>query len=254
MQPGTQPNYPGYPGIGEIPPITTTQPQQKAVAIEDESCLPWELPDARGATVSAIQLSVPGKARSQYEKACSAFKKLKLPEAELHARDAIEKYSNYSAAWVMLGQALQGQNKMEEAHQACSQPIHADPTYLPPYLCLAGLLNVEKKWSDLVTWSDRFLGMNLTGDMYAHYFRGLAQFHLQDFPEAQKSFLKAIEIDSAHHQPAFNFLLAQVYAAQGDVTDATLQVQQYLKFSNNRQDKDAAKEYLSQLQAQQNAK
>jgi hypothetical protein len=38
------------------------------------------------------------------------------------------------------------------------------------------------------------------------------------------------------------------------VTDATLQVQQYLKFSNNRQDKDAAKEYLSQLQAQQNAK
>jgi tetratricopeptide (TPR) repeat protein len=250
MEPGMQPNYPA---IDEMPPVTTTQPQQKQVAIEDESCLPWELPDARGATVSAIQLAVPGNARSQYEKACSAFKKLKLSEAEQHARDAIEKYSKYSAAWVMLGQALQGQNKMEEAHEACSQPIHADPTYLPPYLCLAGLLNVEKKWSDLVTWSDRFSGMNLTGDMYAYYYRGLAQFHLQDFPAAQKSFLKAIEIDSAHNQPAFNFLLAQDYVAQGDLADATLQMQQYLKFAKTRQEKEAGKEFLAHLQSQQSA-
>jgi tetratricopeptide (TPR) repeat protein len=243
IMPGSGPEM--EPGV-IIP--ATMQPLPKPTVPEDESCLPWDLPNVRGATVSAVSLGVPGKARSQYEKACSAFKKLKMPEAEQHARDAIQKYSNYSAAWVMLGQALQGENKMDEAHEACSQPIHADPTYLPPYLCLAGLLNVEKKWSDLLTWSDRFLGININGDLYANYYRGLAQFHLHDFPEAQKSILKAIAIDTDHHQPGLNFLMAQIYGQQGDVVEATVQVQQFVKFSKNRQDQDSAREYLSELQ------
>jgi tetratricopeptide (TPR) repeat protein len=248
MQPGTQPDT----GYGVIVP--TTEPFPKPVVVEDESCLPWDLPDVRGATVSAIRLGVPSKARNEYEKACGAFKKKKLSEAELHVRDAIQKYPKYPAAWVMLGQVLQDEQKMPEAHDACSQPISVDPTYLPPYLCLAGLLDLEKKWDDLLTWSDRFLGMNQSGDMYANYYRGLALFHLQNLPEAQKSVLKAIAIDSQHHQPALSFLLAQIYGQEGDVVDATLQIKQFLKFTHSRQDKDAASEYLSELQSQQNSK
>jgi tetratricopeptide (TPR) repeat protein len=232
----------------------TTQPLPRPVVAEDESCLPWALPDVRGATVSAIRLGVPSKARSQYEKACSAFKKKKLTEAEQHARDAIQEYSKYPAAWVMLGEVLQDEQKMDEAHDACSKPLSVDPTYLPPYLCLAGLLNREENWDDLLTWSDRIAGMNPTADMYAHYYRGLALFHLHNLPEAQKSVLQAITNDNEHHQPGFNFLLAHIYGEQGDLVDATLQIQQFLKFSNSRQDKDSAKVYLSELQSQRNAK
>lgn len=234
--------------------MPTMEPMQKPVVVQDESCLPWELPDARGATVSAIRLAVPAKARSQYEKACGALKKKKLTEAEQHARDAIQDYSNYSAAWVMLGQVLQDEQKTSDAHDACSHPISVDPGYLPPYLCLAGLLEREKNWSELLTWTDRFMGLNLTGDMYANYYRGLSQFHLRNFPDAQKCVLKAIGIDSQHHQPALNFLLAQIYGEQGDVADATQQIQQYLKFDNNRQEKEAAKAYLSELQSKQKTK
>ena len=209
----------------------------------------------RGATVSAIRLGVPGKARSQYEKACDAFKKKKLTEAEQHVRDAIQKYPKYPAAWVMLGQVLQDEQKMDEAHDACSQPISCR-IRLTCLLIFAwrDLLDREKNWDDLLTWSDRFLGLNLAGDMYANYYRGLALFHLRKLPEAQKSVSKAIAIDSQHHQPGLNFLLAQIYGEQGDMVDATLQIQQFLKFSNSRQDKDSAKEYLKKLRSQQNAK
>lgn len=227
------------------------EPLSRPVVDEDESCLPWDLASVRGSTVSAARLGVPGKARSQYQKACGAFKKNNLSEAEQHARDAIDKYSNYSAAWVMLGQALEGEQKLEEAHDACSQPIKGDPTYLPPYLCLAGLLDREKKWDDLLTWSDRFLGINLGGDLYANYYRGLALFHLYKLPEAQKTVLAAIALDIQHHQPGLNFLLAQIYGEQGNIVDATAQVQQFVKYSNSRQDKDSAKEYLAELQARQ---
>jgi tetratricopeptide (TPR) repeat protein len=234
--------------------IPTPEPPLKPVVIEDEACLPWDLPSVRGASVSAIRLGVPSKARSQYEKACSAFKKQKFSEAEQHARDAIEKYPKYPAAWVMLGQVLEDQQKLTEAHEACSQPISVDPTYLPPYLCLAGLLDRENKWDDLLTWSDRFLGLNLTGDMYSHYYRGLALFHLYKLPEAQKSVSEAIAIDSEHHQPGFYFLLAQIYGEQHDLVDATLQIQQFVKYTSSRQDKDDAKEYLAELQSRLDAK
>jgi len=231
--------------------IPTTSATQKPAIVEDESCLPWELPDARATSVSAVRLGVTSKARSQYEKACSAFKKKKLTEAEQHARDAIQEYPKYPAAWVMLGKVLGDQQKTDEAHDACSQPIKADPTYLPPYLCLADLLGSEKRWDDLLTWSDRFRGMNQTGDIYSDYFRSLSFFHLRKFPEAQKSATEAIAMDSLHHQPGLYFLLGQIYGEQGDVAGAASQVQLFLKYSNSKQDKDAAKEYLAGIQSKQ---
>jgi len=247
----TQPGMPNtQPGVFS-PPM---EPLPKPMVVEDETCLPWDLPDIRGATVSAIRLGVPSKARNEYEKACGAFKRKKLPEAEQHVRDAIDKYSNYLAAWVMLGQVLQGEQKMKEAHDACSQALSVDPTYLPPYLCIAGLLERENQWGELLTVSGRFLGMNLVGDRYAYYYSAIAHFHLYDLPEAQKSVLRAIAIDSEHHQPGLYFLLAQIYGEQGDVANASAQIKQFLKYNNVRQDKDAAKQYLAKLQSQQTPK
>jgi tetratricopeptide (TPR) repeat protein len=234
--------------------LPTTQPLPKPVVIEDETCLPWDLPDMRGATVSAIRLSVPSKARSDYEKACGAFKKKKWTDAEQHVRGAIEKYSNYQAAWVMLGQVLQDEQKMNEAHDACSQALTVDPTYLPPYLCLAGLLEHEKEWVELLTLSGRFLGMNPVGDRYAYYYSAIAHFHLYNLPAAHKNALQAIAIDTEHHQPGLYFLLAQIYGEQGDVAAAAAQIKQFLKMNVSRQDKDAAKQYLAALQSEQNAK
>src|SRR5690242_13474213 len=84
--------------------FTPMDPIPQPTVVEDETCLPWDLPDMRGATVSAVRLGVPSKARSEYEKACGAFKKKKMTDAEQHVRDAIEKYPKYLAAYVMLGE------------------------------------------------------------------------------------------------------------------------------------------------------
>jgi len=57
-----------------------------------------------------------------------------------------------------------------------------------------------------------------------------------------------------HRHPSFYLLLAQICAEQGDMVDATLQIQQFLKFSNNRKEKAAARQVLSELESQQNTK
>ena len=266
---GTRGSSPGvYPGSGGWstvggPSIDNSQPgvftpnvepMPQPTVVEDEACLPWDLPDMRGATVSAMRLGVPSKARSEYEKACGAFRHKKLGEAEQHVRGAIDKYPKYLAAYVMLGEVLQDQQKLSEAHDACTKALTTDPTYLPPYLCLAGILDRQNQWADLLTLSGQFLGMNPVGDRYSHYFSALAHFHLYNMPEAQKSVLQAIALDTEHHQPGLNFLLAQIYGEQGDVADAQAQIKLFLKYSNVREDKDAAKQYLTKLQSDQNAK
>src|SRR6202790_2765553 len=212
--PGVYPGPGGWstrsPGIDNSQPGVfqpTVEPIPQPTVVEDEACLPWDLPDMRGATISAIRLAVHSKARGEYEKACGAFRKKKLTEAEQHLRGAIEKYSNYLAAYVMLGEVLQDEQKLNEAHDACSKALSVDPTYLPPYLCLAGLLDSQNQWGALLTLSGRFLGMNPVGDRYAYYFSGLAHFHLYNLPEAQKSVTQAIAIDTEHHQPGLYFLL-----------------------------------------------
>lgn len=233
-------------------PISEPLSKQSIVINEDDACLPWDLSDVRGSSVSAIRLGVPGKARSQFQKACDAFKKVDLAKTEEHLRDAIDKYPNYPAAWVLLGQVKLGQQKLTEAHDDCSKPIKVDPTYLAPYLCLAGLLNREKNWSELQTWTDRFRGLSLNGDLYSNYYRGLALFHLHKYADAKENIAQAISIDSAHHQPSLFFLLAQIYGEQGDVPSASAQIQQYVKYSPNREDKNLAKQYLSELRSRQN--
>jgi tetratricopeptide (TPR) repeat protein len=200
--------------------------------------------------VSAIRLAVPETAKSEYSKACGEFKKRKLADAEQHVRGAIQNYSKYLAAWVMLGQVLQEEQKIDEAHDACSQAITLDPTYLPPYLCLAQLLTLVNKWSDLLALSNRFLGMNRVGDRYSYYYRGLAHLNLQSLPEAQRDVLQAIAIDSEHRQYGLYFLLAQIYGEQGNAVEAAAQVRKFLKYSNTRENKDAATQYLAKLQSQ----
>ena len=135
---------PPQPGI--MQPVIPDTPLPKPQMTEDESCLPWALSQIRGATVSVLRLEVPDKARSEYDKACGDFHKKKMADAEQHVRSAIEKYSNYVAAWVMLGQVLAAQQEADKAHEACSKANATDPTYLPPYLCLAELDAKAGNW------------------------------------------------------------------------------------------------------------
>ena len=249
IEPNTMPNP-----ENTLEMYPTPDPVKKPVILEEDDCFPWDLSSGSGTTVSALRLAVPSKARSEYDKACSAFKKNKSSETEQHARAAIEKYPNYPAAWVMLGQSLQAQGKLDEARDACSKPLSVDRTYLPPYLCLAGLLDHEREWNGLLKMSDQFAGMGRSADMYAYYYRGLAQFHIKQLPDAQKNVQQAIELDPQHHQPSLNFLLALIYDGQGDVANATLQVQQFIKHTSDPASKRQAKDYLAQLQAQQGAK
>lgn len=226
----------------------------KAQVVEDESCLPWALSQIRGATVSVMRLEVPDKARSEYDKACGDFRKKKLADAEQHIRSAIEKYSNYVAAWVMLGQVLAAQQQADQAHEACSRANSADPTYLPPYLCLAELDANSGQWDEILNVTKTALGLNPVGDVYAYFYRSMAYFNLHRLGEAERSALQAEGSDVGRHQASVHYLLAQIYEAKGDLGAATAELRQFLKINQDKQKGDEARQYLAKLQSQEPAK
>ena len=231
-------------------PLINT-PMPKPQVTEDEACLPWALSQIRGATVSVVRLEVPDKARSEFDKACGDFHKKKLADAEQHVRSAIEKYSNYVAAWVMLGEVLAAQQQGDKAHEACEHANTTDPTYLPPYICLAEIDARSGKWDEILNITKTALGLNPVGDLYAYFYRSMAFFNLKQFPEAEKSAIEAEGIDSEHKEAPVHYLLAQIYEAKGDVASAIAEVRQFLKLNQDKEKGEEAKQYLAKLQAQQ---
>jgi tetratricopeptide (TPR) repeat protein len=233
----------GNPPIPDIPQLT------KPSVANDEKCLPWNLSEAQTASSRVTALKVTSKARGEYEKACTASQKKKFDEAEQHLRQAIDKFKDYSAAWVMLGVVLDEQHKEQEARDACSHVTTIDAKYFPAYLCLAEFSARNQEWARLLDLSNVALGLNSENDGYAHYYRAMAYFYLNNLVEAQKEALQASQIDLNHNYLPLYFLLAQIYVAQGDKAAAAAELRMALKNHNDPVQEDVAKRYLAKLEA-----
>jgi len=153
----------------------------------------------------------------------------------------------------MLGQVLSAQQQVEKAHEACSHAETADPTYLPPYICLAELDVRSGNWDEILNVTKMALGLNPVGDMYAYFYRSLAYFNLNQLPEAEKSALEAEGIDRDRHNAPVHYLLAQIYEAKGDVAAAAGEIKQFLKLSNDKEKNDEAKQFLAKLETSSQA-
>jgi predicted Zn-dependent protease len=221
---------------------------------DEDTCFPWKLTAMRSNTVSVARLKVPSNARIEYEKACDASNKNKFDEAEQHARNAMDKFQDYSAAWVMLGVILVQQHKAQEARDACSHATAIDATYLPAYLCAAEISARNREWQQALNAADLALALNSQGDPYAYYYRAMAFLHMDNPVEAKKNALQALEIEVNRDEPSFYFLLAQIYVREGDSANAIAQLQQFLKHPTNQQQEGAAKRFLAKLESQQSAK
>jgi hypothetical protein len=237
-------------------PITTkvksvfpdAQPLPGPAIVNDEKCLPWNVSRTQTTTVSVKTLKVPSKAREEYQKACDASNAKKFQESEKHVRNAIEKFQNYPAAWVMLGVVLDDQHKVQEARDACSHAAIIDANYLPAYLCAAEFSARNQEWDQLLKLANAALALNSEGDGYAYYYQATAYLHLNNPVDARKSALQAEKIDVHHTYWPLYYLLAQIDDAQGDKVSAVTRLREVLKHLNDKEDQEAVNQYLARLE------
>jgi tetratricopeptide (TPR) repeat protein len=220
-------------------------PEQKI----EEGCFLPPLTIVHSALTDASNLDVPPKARKDYRSACNAVHDQKWIDAEPHLRKAVEHYPKYAAAWVTLGQVMQARQQGDEARSACTQAALADPTYLPAHLCLADIAAHEQNWEQVLKFSQRALELNPASDPHAYFYAASAYLKLNRPADAEKSALKAVEIDKQNLEVRVHFLLAQVYEVKGDSAQELAQLREYLKFVSDPQDAAAVKKYMADLEA-----
>jgi hypothetical protein len=226
-----------------LPSVDTTE------MINAEACDSWTESGVRSPTISTTRLGVPGKASSEYQKGCGAYKDQKLPQAEEHIRKAITVYPDYAAAWVVLGQVLNAKHERDKAREACSQGSRVDPKYVAPYLCLAEFAAIESDWEQVARLSERALALDPVNNVYSLYYAAYASAHLHQFHEAEVSALAATQLDRVHHLPQLHLLLAEIYAAKGDTATEVVELRQYLKLAPNSQNTSGAKDTLAEIES-----
>jgi tetratricopeptide (TPR) repeat protein len=201
-------------------------------SINQEDCGTWTAAGVHSSTVSMTRLEVPGKARGEYQRACSEMKKKKLQDAHKDAEKAIADHHSYPAAWVLLGQVYFNTSDMNDARQACSKAAEVDPEYVASYLCLAAIADREQNWDEAQKLSDHALGISPLKNSFALYYKADAAFHTEHLRDAEKDALDAAGADTNHQLPEIELLLARIYSAMRKPDEAVLRIRKYLKFAH----------------------
>ena len=216
----------------------------------DYDCFLPPLEGSAPASVSVSDLRIPAKAKQEYGDGCLALRKGNTADAEHLFRKAVKQWPKYPAAWVVLGQVLEVQQKTKAATDACSQPLTNESNYLPSYLCLADISAHAQNWDKVLSLSNQALAIDSTTVAVAYDYNAAAHFHLHNLSEAEKSALRAVEIDKSNIDPRVHFLLAQIYEEKGDRSREATQLREYLKYASDPNDVSMVKNYLSEIEKQ----
>ena len=222
----------------------------KPIATSEYACFRPPLNSISPAKIGVVDLQAPSKSQDEYQSACQSLQKNKMADAEKHLRKAVAHYEKYAAGWVLLGQVLETQEKLEEARDACSKSLKASSSYLPGFLCLTDIATRQENWPDALKFSARALEADPTSNPVSYVFNATANLNLHHLAEAEGGALKALAMDVRNTEPRVHYLLAQIYAAKGDRTQTVAQLHEYLKYANDPADVAVAKKVLAKFETQ----
>lgn len=203
----------------------------------------------QGTTVSATSLRAPKDAKRAMERGWKALRKGKAEEAEKDLQAAVEIYPAYADAWFSLGRLYQQQGRAEDARIALSRAREADSSFVLPYVELARLAAVEKKWQETADLTDRALALNPLDIPDGFFLNSLAYFNLRNFEAAERSARKTQRLDSLHRLPTGHLILASILRQRQDYAGEAEQLRYYLKYAPQATNAEQVRTRLKELES-----
>jgi lipoprotein NlpI len=214
-----------------------------------------------GMTLSASPYKAPKDALKAYEKGLQAEKKGNLADAHKYFGKAVEIYPKYTNAWYEFGTVLQKEHQKDAAFNAFTQATTIDTKFLPPYLSLAVMSYQAENWPAVLNFTAHILeldalnhvaGYVLDLDPFnyteAYFYNAVANYRLNKFEAAEKSGLKAEQVDLRSHFPQLHLLLAEIFTRKNDYPIAISELQTYLELVPHATDADLQRERLAKLE------
>ena len=213
------------------------------------------LANVKGSTISLTTALAPKHAQKDYKKGVELADKGKFEEAEQHLQKATGEYEKFAEAWFALGVVEAKQNKLDEARKSFQAAISADSKYVSPYEQLALLEGEQGKWQESANYSKQAIDLNPVEFPSAFWYNAVANYNLKKIDDAQKSALDLAKLDTRHHFPQVEHLLAQIYIDKAKYSEAATHLRTYLQLVPNAKNADALKQNLLKLeQARADAK
>jgi tetratricopeptide (TPR) repeat protein len=146
-----------------------------------------------GSMVSAAQLTVPKKARHEYEKAENAAQKSKWAEANQRLQRALIIWPKFAEALVLRAIIERNQSSTEQAITDAEKAVESDPTYGKAYVVLGAAYTDVNRWDDAVRALDH--GERIAPDYWQAYYEMSRTLLLkQDFAGALRHAQKASDV------------------------------------------------------------
>jgi tetratricopeptide (TPR) repeat protein len=202
---------------------------------------------APGAAVSATSGTASKDAVKYYEKAHAAEISHHNEDAEHNLEKAVKASPAFADAWYQLGR-LEETQKPQEAWDAYSKAIAADPQFAPPYEHLAAVAAQQKKWQDVADAAGKGLKLNPQGSPQLWYFNAVGQFNLGNGDVAEESARKALAMDPSHVAPNTEQLLAVMLAAKRDYAEALEHLRNCLTYVAPGPNADLIRQQVAQLE------
>jgi Tfp pilus assembly protein PilF len=203
----------------------------------------------RGNLVSATSLLAPKEARKSFERAKNALRKEKYDEAQKLLTEATGIYPSYVEAWFLLGLLHQQQNRLEDARSAYGKAIAIDKLYVKPYVWLAQVAGIEKKWQESADVSDQALTLDSVSFPEAYLMSAIAYYNLNNLHLAEQRAWRAGLIDLDHRFPRVHLLMANILTRKNDKAGAMEELRNYLKFAPKADDADAVRARLKEMES-----
>jgi hypothetical protein len=185
------------------------------------------LAGVEGASISVTSLQVPSNARKEFDKASSDISKNHLDSAKQHLEKAVSEYDKYAAAWNQLGSVYSSTGETEKANQAYTKAIASDLHYIPPYIGLAALQLQTEDYKNAADTAGKALALDSRIGV-ASFIEAAADVQLNRLDEAEKN---AENAERHPHQsfPQVHVVLAQIFVAKQDYSNAAGEMRAYLK-------------------------
>jgi tetratricopeptide (TPR) repeat protein len=208
-------------------------------------------------TVDFSQLSIPKRARDEYERAVEDSRKGNTESAMKRLEEAIKIAPDFYQAHNNLGVLYQKANRFRDAEKEFRRAREINPKGEQPLINLGSLFLQEAEFRnaegpgavgqilDSALDALEEAVRQMPRSVVAHYYLGAANFKSDFYPEAESALNRALELDSTYG-PA-RLTLVNVYLRQRRWPLVLEQLDTYLKQNPNAPDRAAMERMRSQV-------
>lgn len=199
--------------------------------------------------VSASQLTVPDKARREYQRATDRLEKHDVSRAVQHLEKALELAPQFAAAWNYLGMIAYHYGDFRLAEEYFSEALEQDAGAYAPLVNLGGALLSQGKVEEALPINERAV-LARPDDALAHSQLGQCYLPLDRLEDAERHLRQAKALDPRH----FSFpqlALAELYQQRRDNPALILELEEFLEYHPDSDRASEVTDWLNQVRTQE---